>query len=361
MPRNISGKGGNSVANNRYDVLHASQYRCAVGGEWKPRSSFSQKNHNNLENKVKIGMKVNPANTGMKCRDHSGEPKLERRCEGPCNKVKPLSAFSKNNLANGMTWCQSCTNWQLSQDDFQDAEIEYDNGPFQAPSRKPISLSTVNGDDGRQSVVVAVSSHDAQSSAPSFSFLRPCDTDSVSGRLFRPASRASGTVPPHLQSVIQGSDGGAALDGPDMDESYQPDDASLLPDDSASQYRKPGVSNLDNRGPTRLTAAALHQTEQGPKCFNSWENAGRQHMQRRPGNSDIGTDRSFSTQKISTIQGSERGRTQTTKPRICEPETPGRSRKFAKIPRMTQPPPPIPEWNENDVHIDDDGSEPDLP
>lgn len=50
-----------------------------------------------------MGMKVIPANTGMKCRDHSGEPRLEKRCEGPCNKVKPLSAFSKNNLTNGMT------------------------------------------------------------------------------------------------------------------------------------------------------------------------------------------------------------------------------------------------------------------
>lgn len=50
-----------------------------------------------------MGMKVSPANTGMKCRDHSGEPRLEKRCEGPCNKVKPLAHFSKNNLTNGMT------------------------------------------------------------------------------------------------------------------------------------------------------------------------------------------------------------------------------------------------------------------
>lgn len=50
-----------------------------------------------------MGMMVSPANTGMKCRDHSGEPRLERRCEGPCNKVKPLSSFSKNNLTNGLT------------------------------------------------------------------------------------------------------------------------------------------------------------------------------------------------------------------------------------------------------------------
>ena len=174
------------------------------------------------------------------------------------------------------------------------------------------------------------------SAVPSGSFLRVSDTNTVSARLFGPASRASRSVPPHLRSVIKSSDGGAASDDPVVEERHHPEDESLLPDDSASQYGGPEVSQL-NRGPTRLTAASLHEKEQsiaarqGPKYFNSWDNAGRQHMQRRAGDSDVGTVRSFGTQKISTIQGSDGGYTQNTKPKICEPERPGKPRTFAKI------------------------------
>lgn len=53
-----------------------------------------------MENKVKRGMKLTPTTTGMICREHTGEQRLERRCEGPCNQIKTLADFSKNTLAN---------------------------------------------------------------------------------------------------------------------------------------------------------------------------------------------------------------------------------------------------------------------
>lgn len=55
---------------------------------------------NALESKIARGQKVTSATTGMICREHTGEPRLERRCEGPCNQVKTLSEFSKSSLTN---------------------------------------------------------------------------------------------------------------------------------------------------------------------------------------------------------------------------------------------------------------------
>lgn len=185
------------------------------------------------------------------------------------------------------------------------------------------------------SVTLQSATAPSYSAAQGGSLLRASDTDIVSGRLFGPASRASGSLPPHLRSVIKGSDGGTGLGDVDMEERYYPDDESLLPGDSASQCDQPGGSQLGSR-PTKLTSASLHGKEQaargkGPRYFNSWDNAGRQHLHRRRGDSEVGTIRSFGTQKISTIRGSEGGRTQTTAPKICEPERPGKSRNFARI------------------------------
>lgn len=101
-------KWNSNYSGSSLQPTHSSyRYRCSVGGEWKPGSNFSRKNLNALEAKVQRGQRVTPATTGMVCRDHSGEPKLELRCEGPCNKVKTLSDFSKSSRTNNVN--VSCT------------------------------------------------------------------------------------------------------------------------------------------------------------------------------------------------------------------------------------------------------------
>ena len=129
--------------------------------------------------------------------------------------------------------------------------------------------------------------------------LRPTGSDSASGQLL--PTRASGSIPPHLKSFATGSNGGMPPDD-DAEDDYYPDDASICPDDSASQFG-------GHAGP-RLTAAALQQKEQSanreqpPAYFNSWDTSGRQHMQRRTGESDVESQQSFGTRVLSTVAAS---------------------------------------------------------
>lgn len=126
--------------------------------------------------------------------------------------------------------------------------------------------------------------------------LRPTSSNSESGQLL--PTRASGSIPPHLKSFATGSNGDMPPDAGAEDD-YYPDDASICPDDSASQFG-------GHAGP-RLTAAALRQKEQSanreqpPAYFNSWDTSGRQHMQRRTGESDVGSDQTFGTRVLSTV------------------------------------------------------------
>ncbi|SPO03415.1 uncharacterized protein DNG_06098 [Cephalotrichum gorgonifer] len=365
-----STKGGKPESNNIYAILHESQYRCAVGGEWKPPSNFSNKNLNALRSKVGRGQRVTPANTGMVCRDHSGEPRLERRCGGPCNQVKMLAEFSKSSLTTGRNWCQVCIRWKESQDDYQDEDADpIGPAPVSVISKNMFSISLDDGDDNIESTVT--SSRSAGLSAPSFSFLRPSKSNTASGgQLLGFASRASGTVPPHLGSLQSGSESGMPLSDVSEGELYEPDDASIFPDDSASQY---GGARAHPARPSpntaRLTAAALRQREreplneqQPPAYFNSWDNSGRQHMQKRNSETELDSELSFGTRDLSTIVSGDTF-TEVSRPRTRQSDfdAPGRTKKWGKIPRKPQPPLPIPEWNENDVEFEDDGSGPELP
>lgn len=80
------------------------RFRCKVGGEWKPLSSFSNKQQSLVRNQMDRGAPVSAANSGMTCRDHSGAPRTELRCE-LCSLIKPLDDFSKNSRKVGDNVC----------------------------------------------------------------------------------------------------------------------------------------------------------------------------------------------------------------------------------------------------------------
>lgn len=42
----------------------------------------------------------------MICRQHSDAPREELKCQGPCNSVKPLDAYSKNSRRKGTNVCK---------------------------------------------------------------------------------------------------------------------------------------------------------------------------------------------------------------------------------------------------------------
>ncbi|WYZ37307.1 hypothetical protein EsH8_II_000813 [Colletotrichum jinshuiense] len=91
-------------------------YRCKVGGEWKPWTSFSKKQQNIVQGKLSRRVRIDPGNTGMTCRVHSGEPVKEIQCEGPCDQIRGLDDFSKNSRSNGVYICKFCQHWVNTQE-----------------------------------------------------------------------------------------------------------------------------------------------------------------------------------------------------------------------------------------------------
>ena len=69
--------------------------KCLVGEEWCTLDKFSNKKLEDLRKKMRKGH-IDPADTGLICREHSEQPISELLCHGHCGKIKPLAAFSKN-------------------------------------------------------------------------------------------------------------------------------------------------------------------------------------------------------------------------------------------------------------------------
>ncbi|OLN92089.1 hypothetical protein CCHL11_01563 [Colletotrichum chlorophyti] len=92
------------------------KFRCKIGLEWKPWTSFSKKQQKLVTDKLARGVRIDAERTGMVCRQHSGEPVKEIQCEGPCSKVRPLDDFSKNNRSNGVYMCKLCQHWTNTQE-----------------------------------------------------------------------------------------------------------------------------------------------------------------------------------------------------------------------------------------------------
>ncbi|KAJ4151017.1 hypothetical protein LMH87_011737 [Akanthomyces muscarius] len=82
------------------------RFRCKVGGEWKNLSEFSNAQQRNLQ----TGRVVDPAHSGMTCKQHASGSRSELRCE-LCNLVKPLDEFSKSSRRKGEYQCRRCVAW----------------------------------------------------------------------------------------------------------------------------------------------------------------------------------------------------------------------------------------------------------
>ncbi|OAA79665.1 hypothetical protein LEL_03151 [Akanthomyces lecanii RCEF 1005] len=82
------------------------RFRCKVGGEWKNLSEFSNAQQRNLQ----TGRVIDPAHSGMTCKQHASGSRSELRCE-LCNLVKPLDEFSKSSRRKGEYQCRRCVAW----------------------------------------------------------------------------------------------------------------------------------------------------------------------------------------------------------------------------------------------------------
>ncbi|TDZ23259.1 hypothetical protein C8034_v009380 [Colletotrichum sidae] len=117
--RNITGELGQVHRSNgprNFGQKIPERFQCKVGGEWKPWSGFSKRQQKLVQDKLSKNQRIDPTRTGMVCRIHSGEPVKEIQCEGPCNLVRPLDDYSKNNRTNGVFICKPCQHWTNSQE-----------------------------------------------------------------------------------------------------------------------------------------------------------------------------------------------------------------------------------------------------
>ncbi|KAH8196316.1 hypothetical protein TruAng_009528 [Truncatella angustata] len=113
-------------------------FKCAVGGEWRPILRFS-KNQLAIWHKRKRSPNdgITPANIKLVCRDHTGEPVLSLKCNGPCGLHKARDKFSTAQRRNKFRWCGSCVRWRAQQ--------EYDSVPIAAPNEVNDAPDEVEG------------------------------------------------------------------------------------------------------------------------------------------------------------------------------------------------------------------------
>lgn len=74
------------------------RFKCAVGGEWKASSEFSQNQLKKWTQKKRNDNDgITSINIGLVCKIHGGAPQQTTiKCRGPCGQMKVRDAFSKN-------------------------------------------------------------------------------------------------------------------------------------------------------------------------------------------------------------------------------------------------------------------------
>ncbi|KAK2001839.1 hypothetical protein LX36DRAFT_697941 [Colletotrichum falcatum] len=245
------------------------KFRCKTGGEWKPWSSFSAKQQKLVQTKLSRRVQIDAANTGMICRIHSGEPVKEIQCEGPCNQIRALDHFSKNNRSNGVNiahayWgqiCKACQHWVNTQepgyapwagpntdldpleqnDDFESRLPTEPSDIFDLHDYRP--LAPITGTDGLAEL------DDDEKGAPSLKF---------AGLSINHASQ--NIVPPHLDTESVTSTGRAT---------------GSVVSEAASQ------PTLDDLGETSLwlsQAKIVQPQTRGQVTYNAWDYNGRQYQ-----------------------------------------------------------------------------------
>ncbi|KEZ46171.1 hypothetical protein SAPIO_CDS1046 [Scedosporium apiospermum] len=345
---NSSGKPdkGKAPARNPNDILSSAQFKCSVGKEYKPASSFSKREWNVFEHKVKRGMKVSIHNTGMTCREHKGEPSLEYRCQGPCDKVKPISEFSKNGRTNGV---------YLSQENEANVEVAKEDAaaPDTHGSNQSVAFSRTQ-------------SHAA-------SVLGSIDTDaesSIGGVHLDQRSQVSLGLPPHL--ILSSKEGSVVTS------SYAPsetDNGSIAPGDSSSQigrgFMPPHIARAGGRQSSIVSGSS--------RRVDDWDFSGRQARQPQaieedPFEEDDDDQESIASRSTMLLSSRASNASDVNvneflvdapAPRVSRKETAAprtTSSKWAKPRRKVEPAPlPTLEDFERPPQYDDDDSETELP
>ncbi|RFU74384.1 stc1 domain-containing [Trichoderma arundinaceum] len=118
----MASKKGNSKFNLATQPSIPTRFRCIIGGEWKPLGEFSKSQQRFIQRQIDSRQRIDAANSGMACREHTSGQRTEMTCE-LCGLVKPLDEFSGATKRNGsanpadlLKHCKRCTAWVETQE-----------------------------------------------------------------------------------------------------------------------------------------------------------------------------------------------------------------------------------------------------
>ncbi|KAI1354300.1 hypothetical protein F5Y01DRAFT_311867 [Xylaria sp. FL0043] len=90
-------------------------FTCRVCGKDKKPEAYSKSQIQKWFTKKKNDRdnSVTPHNIGLTCKDHASDQR-EVRCHGPCDLIKIVDRFSKNQRNKPAPWCIACTEWKAT-------------------------------------------------------------------------------------------------------------------------------------------------------------------------------------------------------------------------------------------------------
>ncbi|KAL7930124.1 Stc1 domain-containing protein [Trichoderma chlorosporum] len=199
------------------------RFRCKVGGEWKPLDEFSNNQQRFIQAPIAGRFRIDAANSGMTCREHSAGQRTEMTCE-LCGLAKPLSEFSGNSKRSGSICCKRCTAWVETQEPevvpapLETGHISVEEESGEAwPARFVDSTDFFSDDAYPQAPVTGLSSLGLEDGEVA-SILDANTHNSASSEYAASEASSSRALPPHLRgSIGQGRSSLApSIDGPNV-------------------------------------------------------------------------------------------------------------------------------------------------
>ncbi|KAI0513201.1 hypothetical protein F5B22DRAFT_278590 [Xylaria bambusicola] len=143
-------------------------FTCRQCGQKKPPAAFSQSQIQKWRNKKRNDRynTVTPENAELVCKDHAFDQR-ELRCHGPCDRIKIVDHFSKNQRNNTEPWCIDCTEWKQSFDG-NELPTAMPNAPLAAHEYAAFSDDDDSADDSNDGLRIQArqnSSYDDEESS----------------------------------------------------------------------------------------------------------------------------------------------------------------------------------------------------
>ncbi|POR32913.1 Uncharacterized protein TPAR_06852 [Tolypocladium paradoxum] len=252
------------------DPAVPARFRCKVGGEWKSLDSFSNSQRKLIEWQLATRDRVDAANSGMTCRDHSANTRIEIRCD-VCDLIKPGEEFSKNAKKHGENVCKRCIAWGETQEPevtpaaFETGHLSIEENNLEVWQQRYVeSTDFFSGDDMPQAPITELSSlgldhkvlsqveagsssHSASAAEHVAALIRGTSSGTASGstsHIGRQSDMASAAyLPPHLR--------GNASDAPLGSISANSETSSV------KDFREQGAPSVSGSEPVSYSAASV--------------------------------------------------------------------------------------------------------